>query len=164
MKCLDWRTPVSLTETVKKDMVASMKAHDPERTSTLRMVMTALKNKEIEKRTALSEAEELQTLTTMVKQRHESIEQFTKGNRPLLAEKEAAEIVVIEAYMPRVADEAQIRETVAAVMEELSAAGSKPGPREMGAVIKAVQAKIQAGGLRAEGRQVSEIVKAELAK
>ena len=155
---------LSLAETVKKDMVASMKARDAERTSTLRMVMTALKNKEIEKRGELSEAEELQTLTTMVKQRHESIEAFTRGDRPLLAEKEAAEIKVIEAYMPKVAGEEQIRENVAAVIAELTASGSRPGPREMGSVMKAVQAKIQSTGLRADGRQVSEIVKAELAK
>lgn len=155
---------MSLAEKVTKDMVASMKAHDSERTSTLRMMMTALKNKAIDKRSELSEGEELQALTTMVKQRHESIEQFTKGNRPLLAEKEAAEIVVIEAYMPKVAAEAEIRESVAAVLADLSASGTKPGPRDMGNVIKAVQAKIQTTGLRADGRQVSEIVKAELAK
>jgi len=155
---------VSLAERVKKDMVASMKAHDAERTSTLRMVMTALKNKEIDKRSELSEAEEMQTLTTMVKQRHDSIEQFTKGNRPALAQKEAAEIVVIEAYMPKVAGESEIRDTVSAVIAELTASGAKPGPREMGTVIKSVQAKIQGSGLRADGRQVSDIVKAELAK
>lgn len=164
MVCLDWRTSVSLVENVKKDMVASMKAHDPERTSTLRMMMAALKNKEIDKRSELSEAEELQTLTTMINQRHDSIEQFTKGNRPLLAEKEAAEIVVIEAYMPKVAGEQEIRNAIAAVIAELTSSGTKPGPRDMGSVMKAVQAKIQASGLRAEGRQVSEIVKAELAK
>ena len=155
---------MSLAEKVTKDMVTSMKAHDSERTSTLRMMMTALKNKAIDKRSELSEGEELQALTTMVKQRHESIEQFTKGNRPLLAEKEAAEIVVIEAYMPKVAAETEIRESVAAVLADLSATGTKPGPRDMGNVIKAVQAKIQTTGLRADGRQVSEIVKAELAK
>jgi uncharacterized protein len=163
MVYLDWRAPVSLAEIVKKDMVASMKAHDAERTSTLRMMMTALKSKEIEKRGELSEAEELQTLTTMVKQRHESIEAFTKGDRPLLAEKEAAEIVVIEAYMPKVAGEAQIREAVTAVIAELTATGTKPGTRDMGNVMKAVQAKIQSTGLRADGRKVSEIVKVELA-
>jgi len=154
---------VSLAQRVQKDMIAALKAHDAEKTSTLRMMMTALKNKEIDKRAELTEAEEMQTLTTMVKQRHDSIEQFTKGNRPLLAEKEAAEIVVIEAYMPKVAGEADIRETVASTIAEMSTNGTKPGPREMGTVIKAVQAKIQATGLRADGRLVSEVVKAELA-
>ncbi len=157
-------TSVSLAQKVQKDMIVALKAHDAERTSTLRMMMTALKNKEIDKRAELTEAEEMQTLTTMVKQRHDSIEQFTKGNRPLLAEKEAAEIVVIEAYMPKVAGEAEIRETVAATIAEITASGAKPGPREMGTVIKAVQAKIQGTGLRADGRLVSEVVKAELAK
>ena len=157
-------TSVSLAQKVQKDMIVALKAHDAEKTSTLRMMMTALKNKEIDKRAELTEAEEMQTLTTMVKQRHDSIEQFTKGNRPLLAEKEAAEIVVIEAYMPKVAGEAEIRETVAATIAEMSASGAKPGPREMGTVIKAVQAKIQSTGLRADGRLVSEVVKAELAK
>ena len=157
-------TFVSLVQKVQKDMIVALKAHDAEKTSTLRMMMTALKNKEIDKRAELTEAEEMQALTTMVKQRHDSIEQFTKGNRPLLAEKEAAEIVVIEAYMPKVAGEEQIRENVAAVIAELTASGSRPGPREMGSVMKAVQAKIQSTGLRADGRQVSEIVKTELAK
>jgi uncharacterized protein YqeY len=157
-------TSVSLAQKVQKDMIVALKAHDAEKTSTLRMMMTALKNKEIDKRAELTEAEEMQTLTTMVKQRHDSIEQFTKGNRPLLAEKEAAEIVVIEAYMPKVAGEAEIRETVAATIAEMTAGGAKPGPREMGTVIKAVQAKIQSTGLRADGRLVSEVVKAELAK
>lgn len=157
-------TFVSLAQKVQKDMIAALKAHDAEKTSTLRMMMTALKNKEIDKRADLTEAEEMQALTTMVKQRHDSIEQFTKGNRPLLAEKEAAEIVVIEAYMPKVAGEAEIRETVAATIAEMSASGAKPGPREMGTVIKAVQAKIQGTGLRADGRLVSEVVKAELTR
>lgn len=157
-------TSVSLAQKVQKDMIVALKAHDAEKTSTLRMMMTALKNKEIDKRAELTEAEEMQTLTTMVKQRHDSIEQFTKGNRPLLADKEAAEIVVIEAYMPKVAGEAEIRETVGATITEMTASGTKPGPREMGSVIKAVQAKIQGTGLRADGRLVSEIVKAELAK
>jgi len=157
-------TSVSLAQKVQKDMIVALKAHDAEKTSTLRMMMTALKNKEIDKRAELTEAEEMQTLTTMVKQRHDSIEQFTKGNRPLLAEKEAAEIVVIEAYMPKVAGEAEIRETVASTIAEMSTNGTKPGPREMGTVIKAVQAKIQSTGLRADGRLVSEVVKAELAK
>src|SRR4051794_36784597 len=113
-------------------MIAALKAHDAEKTSTLRMMMSALKSKEIDKRAELTEAEEMQTLTTMVKQRQDSIEQFTKGNRPELAEKEAAEIVVIEAYMPKVAGEAEIRETVASTVAEMSANGTKPGPRDMG--------------------------------
>lgn len=153
---------MSLLQQISKDMVASMKARDEERTSTLRMAMTALKNKEIEKRAPLADQEALQVVTTMIKQRHDSIEQFTKGNRPELAAKEAAEIRLLETYLPKAAGEAEIREVVAAAIAEIAAAGAKPGPKEMGSVMKSVQAKIQALGLRADGKQVSEIVKQEL--
>jgi uncharacterized protein YqeY len=144
---------------VEKDIVSAMKAREAERLSTLRMVKTAFKNKEIEKREPLTEAEAQQILTTLIKQRRESVEQFTKGNRPELAEKEQAEIVLIEGYMPKAAGEEEIRKLV-----EEALAGQTFGPKDMGAAMKAVQAKIQASGLRADGRQVSEIVKAHLAK
>ncbi|HMD76045.1 MAG TPA: GatB/YqeY domain-containing protein, partial [Terracidiphilus sp.] len=134
------------------------------RTTTLRLIKNALKNKAIEKRAALTPAEEQQALATMIKQRRDSIEQFTRGNRPELAAKEAAEIVVIEEFLPKALDEASIRALVAEAIAELTAAsGQKPAPREIGIVIKAVQAKLQASGLRAEGRVVSELVKQELA-
>jgi uncharacterized protein len=144
--------------------IIAMKAHDAERTGTLRLIKTALKNKAIEKRGPLTEAEEQQTLATMIKQRRDSIEQFTKGNRPELAAKEAAEIVVIEEFLPKALDEAGLKALVADAVEAHAAAtGAKPGPKEMGPVIKAVQAKIQAAGLRAEGKLVSDAVKAALA-
>ncbi len=144
--------------------IVAMKAHDAERTGTLRLIKTALKNKSIDKRAPLTEAEEQQALATMIKQRRDSIEQFTKGNRPELAAKEAAEIVVIEEFLPKALDEAGLKALVAEVIEaQTAAAGAKPGPKEMGTIIKAVQAKIQATGLRAEGRLVSEAVKAALA-
>lgn len=163
--CLhDWSHPLSLVETVDRDMIAAMKAREPERLSTLRMLKTAFKNKEIEKRAKLTDAEAQQVLTTLIKQRHDSIEQFTRGNRPELAAKEAAEIVLIETYMPRSAGEAEIRALVEAVIAEISAAGARPGSKDMGTVMKAVQAKIQANALRADGKQVSELVRAELAK
>jgi len=154
---------MSLTEKVHQDMVATMKAKDPDRLSTLRMMKTALRNKEIDKRAPLTDAEAAQILVTMVKQRRDSIEQFTKGNRPELAAKEAAEIPIIESYMPKAASEAEVREIVEAVIAEMSAAGQRPTPKEMGSVMKAVQAKVQVAGLRAEGKQVSEMVKAALA-
>jgi hypothetical protein len=128
------------------------------------MVKAAIKNKEIDKRSPLTDAEVLQTLTTLIKQRRDSIEQFTKGNRPELAEKEAAEIKVIEGYMPQQADESKVRSLVEATIAEMSSAGNRPTPKEMGLVIKDVQAKIAATGLRADGKVVSEIVKAELAR
>jgi uncharacterized protein len=143
---------------------AALKAHDAERTGTLRLIKNALKNKAIEKRDLLTPAEEQQALATMIKQRRDSIEQFTKGNRPELAAKEAAEIVVIEEFLPKALDEAGLRALVAEVVaEHASASGQKPTPKDMGPVIKLVQARLQASGVRAEGRIVSEAVKAALA-
>ncbi|MHB8301321.1 MAG: GatB/YqeY domain-containing protein [Acidobacteriaceae bacterium] len=154
---------MGLTEKVHNDMVAAMKARDADRLSTLRMMKTALRNKEIDKRAPLTDAEGAQILVTMVKQRRDSIEQFTKGNRLELAEKEAAEIPIIESYMPKAAGEAEMQSMVDAAIAEMSAAGQRPTPRDMGAVMKAVQSKIQAAGARADGKQVSELVKAALA-
>ena len=145
-------------------IVTAMKARDAERTGTLRLIKAALKNKAIDKRDALTPAEEQQTLATMIKQRRDSIEQFTKGNRPELAAKEAAEIVVIEEFLPKALDESGLRALVEeAVAEHAAATGQKPTPKEMGPIIKAVQARLQTAGLRAEGRLVSEAVKAALA-
>ena len=153
---------MSLTEQIRKDMVGAMKERAVERLSTLRMVVSALKNKEIEQRTEVTDAQALQVLTSMIKQRKESIEQFTKGNRPELAEKEAAEITVIEGYMPKSAGEEELRSLVTAAVAELRATGASLGPRDLGSVMKAAQAKIQASGLRADGRVVSDLVKAAL--
>ena len=154
----------ALEALISQQIVAAMKAHDAERTGTLRLIKNALKNKAIEKREAPTEAESQQVLATMIKQRRDSIEQFTKGNRPELAAKEAAEIVVIEEFLPKALDEAGLRAMVAEAIAELAAtSGQKPTPKEIGTVIKAVQAKLQAAGLRAEGRVVSEMVKKELA-
>jgi uncharacterized protein len=147
----------NVVQQVEKDIIAAMKAHEAERLSTLRMVKTAFKNKEIEKREPLTDAEAQQILTTLIKQRRESVEQFKKGNRPELAAKEEAEIVLIEGYMPKAAGEAEIRNVVDAVLSANSF-----GPKDMGVAMKAVQAKIQETGLRADGRLVSEIVKAKL--
>jgi uncharacterized protein len=162
----------ALETRISQQIVAAMKAHDGERTGTLRLIKTALMNKAIEKRAAekqidavLTQGEEQQTLATMIKQRRDSIEQFTKGNRPELAAKEAAEITVIEEFMPKALDEAGLRAMVDEVVAaHAAAAGQRPGPKDMGPVIKAVQARIQASGLRAEGRLVSEMVKAALAQ
>lgn len=153
----------ALEAQISKLIVTAMKAHDAERTGTLRLIKTALKNKAIDKRGPLTPAEEQQALATMIKQRRDSIEQFTKGNRPELAAKEAGEIVVIEEFLPKALDEMALKAVVAEAIEAHSAAiGQKPGPKDMGPVIKAVQAKLQADGVRAEGRVVSEAVKAAL--
>jgi uncharacterized protein YqeY len=148
---------MELVKKIDQDMVAAMKAHDAERTSTLRMAKAALKNKSIEKRADLTDAEAQQVFTTMIKQRKESIEQFTKGNRPELAAKEAREIVLLETYLPKTASEEDLKRAV----EETLANGGF-GPKDMGAAMKAVQAHIQQLGWRADGRQLSEIVKGRL--
>jgi uncharacterized protein len=154
---------MSLAEKIHRDMVGAMKQRAVERLSTLRMVVSALKNKEIEQRAPVTDPQALQVLTTLIKQRKDSIEQFTKGHRPELAEKEAAEITVIEEYMPKAAGDEELRQLVSSTLAELRAQGATPGPKDMGTVMKAAQVKIQASGLRADGRVVSEMVKAALA-
>jgi len=148
---------------VSKQMVTALKAHDAERTGTLRLIMTALKNKSIEKREPLTPAEGEQALATMIKQRRDSIDMFTKGDRPELAAKEAAEIVVIEEFLPKALDEAGLAALVAQAVSDVEAQlGHKPSPKEMGLVMKAVHAALAASGVRAEGRTVSDLVKKAL--
>ncbi len=148
---------MSLTEQVQKDMIDAMRKREELRLSTLRMMKSALKNKEIDKRAVLDEKEELQVFSTLIKQRKDSIEAFEKGNRPELAKKEAEEITIIEAYMPKALDEADI---VAAVKATVAEMGS-PTMRDMGTVMKNVMAKF--AGARVDGKLVSETVKKELA-
>ena len=148
---------------VSREMVAAMKAHDAGRTGTLRLIKAALKNRSIEKRAPLTQAESEQTLASMIKQRRDSIEQFNKGSRPDLAAKEAAEIVVVEEFLPKALDEAGLAELVNDAIAELAAVlGHKPTQKEMGPAMKAVQARLQAAGARADGRAVSELVKKAL--
>ena len=108
---------MTISDRITQDITAAMKARDEHRLSTLRMVKSALKNKEIDKRAPLDDKEAMQVLSTLIKQRKDSIEQFTKGGRQELADREAAEIVMIESYMPQAvgADEiaAKVRETIA---------------------------------------------------
>ncbi|HEV2324599.1 MAG TPA: GatB/YqeY domain-containing protein [Terracidiphilus sp.] len=149
---------------VGQQIVASMKARDAERTGALRLIKTALMNKAIEKRAPLTQADSEQVLASMIKQRRDSIEHFTRGNRPDLAAKENAEIAVIEEFLPKAAGDEALASLVNEAIAEITAAtGQKPGPKEMGAAMKAVQAKLQSAGLRAEGRTVSELVKKALA-
>lgn len=156
---------MSIGEKVNADIITAMKAKEEHRLTTLRMVKSALKSKEIDKRAPLTESEELAVLSTLLKQRRESVESFTKGNRPELAQKEQVETDLIETYMPQAAGEEQIREIVqAAIAHMASEGGSKPGPRDMGAAMKIVQQRILASGVRADGKVVADMVKAELAK
>lgn len=150
---------MELVKKIDQDMVAAMKAHDVERTQTLRMVKSALKNKSIEKRGDLTDAEAQAVFQTLINQRKDSIEQFLKGNRPELAAKEAREIVTIESYLPKAAGEEELKKMV-----DEALAGGSFGPRDMGAAMKAVQARVQQAGLRADGRQLSEMVRARLAQ
>jgi uncharacterized protein YqeY len=148
---------MALSEKVQKDMVDAMRAKDELRLSTLRMMKAALQLKAIDKRAALDEKEELQVFSTMIKQRKDSIEQFEKGNRPELAKKEADEIVIIEAYMPKALGEEEIVAAVKATIAEMGA----PTMKDMGTVMKNVMAKF--GGARVDGKVVSETVKKQLA-
>jgi uncharacterized protein YqeY len=155
---------MTIGERVQADIVTAMKARDEHTLTTLRMVKSALKNKEIDKREKLTDAEEQQILTTLIKQRKESVESFTKGNRPELAEKERLEIQMIEAFLPKAVGEDVIRGVVQGAIDTLTVDGKRPGPKDMGPLMRVVQQRILADGLRADGKLVSEIVKAELAK
>ena len=159
-------TEMGIGNAIEKDIVAAMKARDEHRLTTLRMVKSALKNKEIEKREPLTEAEETQTLTTLIKQRRESVESFTRGGRPELAEKEGAEIAMIDAYLPSAASEEDVRTVVHGAIAHMAAGAgaTKLGPKDMGPVMNVVRQRLLASGLRADGKMVSEMVKAELAK
>jgi len=139
-------------------MVSAMRSREELRLSTLRMVKSALKNKEIEKRGPLDEKESVAVLSTLIKQRKDSIEQFTKGNRLELAKKEAEEIVIIEGYMPQAVSEDEIVAVVRAAIGEMGS----PTMKDMGAVMKNAMAKFSASGARVDGKLVSEAVKREL--
>ena len=154
----------ALEAIITEQVTIALKAHDAVRTGTLRLIKNALKNKAIEQRAPLTPAQSEQALATMIKQRRDSIEQYTNGNRPELAAIEAAEIRVLEEVLPTALDEAGLPALVSEAAAEVAAtAGHQPTSKEMGQVIKAVQAKLQAASLRAEGRAISELVKKALA-
>ena len=150
---------MSLIDQIQKDLVAAMKAREEQRLSCLRMVKTALKLRETEKMGPLDDKESQQVLTTLIKQRKESVEQFTKGGRQEMADKEAAEIKVIESYLPKAAGEQEIVAGVKATIAEMGA----PTMKDMGTVMKNAMAKFAAAGMRVDGKVVSEAVKKELA-
>jgi uncharacterized protein YqeY len=151
---------MSISEQIQKDMTDAMRARDERRLSALRMVKTALKNREIEKRGPLDDKEAVQVLSTLVKQRKDSIEQFQKGGRQELADKEKAELALIESYMPKAVGEEEVVSTVRATIAEMGS----PTIKDMGAVMKNVMAKFSAAGARVDGKQVSDAVKRELSK
>ena len=149
---------MGISDQIQKDMVDAMRSRDELRLSTLRMVKSALKNKEIDKRAPLDDKEAQQVMDTLIKQRKDSIEQFQKGGRPELAEKEAAEIKFIEAYLPKALGEEEIAAAVKATIAEMGS----PTLKDMGAVMKNAMTRLQASGARVEGKTVSEMVKKQL--
>jgi hypothetical protein len=150
---------MGISDQIQKDMVDAMRSRDELRLSTLRMVKAAIKNKEVDKRAPLDDKEVQQVLATLIKQRRDSIEQFTKGGRQELADKEAAEIKLIEDYLPKAMGEEQIAEVVKSTIAEMSS----PTMKDMCTVMKNVMAKLQATGARVEGKTVSDLVKKHLA-
>ena len=147
---------MSLKQKLMSDLTAAMKAQEALRTSTLRMAKAALQNREIEKGAELDEEEIAKLLRSLVKQRHDSVEQYEKGGRQELADKEKAEIEILEQYLPQAASREEIEAAVSAAISETGASTMK----DMGKVMKAAQVAL--AGKNADGRTVSEIVKAKL--
>jgi uncharacterized protein YqeY len=147
---------MSILERINEDLKGAMKSREPIRLSTLRMIKSSLKNREIEKMSPLSDEESIKELQRLVNQRSEAIEQYKQGGRMDLAEKEAAEILIIEHYLPRAVDQTTIIRIVEETIAELGASSIK----EMGQVMKAVMAKL--AGQRVDGKEVNQIVKSRL--
>jgi uncharacterized protein YqeY len=147
---------MALVDRIQKDLVDAMRAKDELRLSVLRMVKSAFKNKEIEKIRPLEEAESLQILQTLVKQRRESVEMFTKGGRNDLADKETREIAIIEGYLPAAAGAEEMDRAIAAAITETGATSAK----QMGAVVKAARAHLE--GKTVDGKALSDRVRARL--
>jgi uncharacterized protein YqeY len=151
---------MSLMEQIQKDITDAMKTRDEQRLSCLRMVKTALKNREIDKMAPLDDKESQQVLSMLINQRKDSIEQFTKGGRQEMADKEAAEIKLIENYLPKAASDDEIAAGVKAVIAEMA---TPPTMKDMGSVMKAAMARFAGAGMRVDGKVVSDAVKKELA-
>ena len=147
---------MALLDQIQKDMVAAMKGREETRLETLRMIKTALKKLEVDSMKPLDESTELQVLNTLIKQRRESADMFRKGNRPELADKEEAELKMIEAFMPAAPSDAEIDDAIAAAMAETGITSIK----QMGVVMNAVQAKL--AGKRVDGKALSERVRGKL--
>lgn len=147
---------MALLDQLQKDMTQAMKARDEARLNALRMIKTALKKQEVDSMKPLDEKSELQILNMLIKQRRESAEMFRKGGRPEQADKEEAELRLIETYMPAMASDEEIDAAIAAALSETGVASAK----QMGAVMKAVQGKLT--GKRVDGKALSDKVRARL--
>lgn len=147
---------MSLMQTISEAMTAAMRAKDQATLAPLRMAKAALMNREVEKGRALDDAEAQQVITSLIKQRRDSAEQFTKGGRPELAAKETAEIGVLEKYLPPPLDPAEIDRAVDEAVNETGANSAK----DLGKVMKAVMARLAGRG--ADGRAINEAVRRRL--
>jgi uncharacterized protein YqeY len=147
---------MALLERIQTDLVAAMRAKDEPRLSAIRMIKTALKKHEVDSMKPLDEATELQLLNTLVKQRREAADMFRKGGRPELADREDAELKLIESYMPSAPSDEEIDAAITAALAETGVTSAK----QMGVVMKAAQAKL--AGKRVDGKALSEKVKAKL--
>jgi uncharacterized protein len=156
--CKERDKQMGYIERIQSDLTAAMKEKNELRLSVLRMIKSALKHKEIEKMRPLDDLESLQILQTMVKQRKESIDQFTKGGRNDLAEKEAKEITIIETYLPAAPSDEEVHRAVEAAIAEAGADSLK----QMGAVIKAARARLE--GKAVDGKVLSDKVRERLSK
>ena len=145
-----------LIDDVQAAIADAMRKQAAPRLSALRMLKAALMNREVEKRRALDDTEARQVVASLVKQRKDSIEQFTKGGRPDLAEKETAEIVVLESYLPAAVDPAVVERAVADAIAETGATS----PKDLGRVMKAAMAKL--AGQAVDGKAVNELVRKQL--
>jgi uncharacterized protein YqeY len=149
---------MALIERIQKDLTVAMMSKDELRLSVLRMVKSALKYKEIEKVRALDDAESMQVLQTLVKQRRESVEQFAKGGRQDLADKETREIAILEAYLPAAASDSDMDAAIEAAIVETGA----NSPKAMGGVIKTAKARLE--GKSVDGKVLSDRVRERLSK
>ncbi len=147
---------MSIVEQVERDLPVALKAQEALKLSVLRMMKAALKNKQVELGRPPDDAQAVAVLRTLVKQRHESVEQFRQGGRQDLADKEEAEIKIIEGYLPAVATEEEVDAAVAAAIAETGAAG----PRDLGKAMKAAMAKL--AGKNVDGKRVNEKARAKL--
>lgn len=147
---------MALLDQLQKDMAEAMRARDEARLSTLRMMKAALMKEKVDSMKALDEAAELKVLNSLIKQRKDAAELYRQGGRPELAEKEEAEMKLIEGYMPAPATEEEMAAAVTAALEETGAASAK----QMGQVIAAARAKL--AGKRIDGKRLSDLVKARL--
>jgi uncharacterized protein len=147
---------MALLDRIQTDMVAAMRAKEEMKLNAIRMIKAALKKHEVDSMKPLDEATELQILSTLIKQRREAADMFRKGDRAELADKEEAELKLIESYMPAAPSDQEIDDAIAAAISETGVTSAK----QMGVVMKAVQAKL--AGKRVDGKALSEKVRARL--